>query len=331
VSSMGRREFVMLLGGAAAALPITARAQQAERMRRIGVLMSTAADDPEGRARIAAFLGGLQQLGWTHGRNAQIEVRWPRNDAEARQYAAELVALAPDVMLATGVYAGRLLQQETQTVPIVFVLVIDPVGAGFVARLARPGGNATGFSFSEYGVSGKWLELLKELAPGVTRAAVLRDPTDPAGIGQWGAIQSVAPSLGVELTPIGVRDASEIERGVAEFVGSPNSGLIVTAGGPVIVHRESIIASVATHRLPAVYWNRMYVAGGGLMSYGPETIDQYRRAAAYIDRILKGEKPADLPVQAPTKYELVINLKTAKALGITVPTTLLSRADAVIE
>src|SRR5262245_25434123 len=246
-------------------------------------------------------------------------------------YAAELVALAPDVMLATGVYAGRLLQQETQTVPIVFVLVIDPVGAGFVARLARPGGNATGFSFSEYGVSGKWLELLKELAPGVTRAAVLRDPTDPAGIGQWGAIQSVAPSLGVELTPIGVRDASEIERGVAEFVGSPNSGLIVTAGGPVIVHRESIIASAATYRLPAVYWNRMYVASGGLMSYGPETIDQYRRAAAYIDRILKGEKPADLPVQAPTKYELVINLKTAKALGITVPTTLLSRADEVIE
>src|SRR5262245_33091057 len=328
-SYIERRKFLALLGGAAAAWPIAARAQQPERMRRIGVLMSTAADDPEGRARIAAFLGGLQQLGWTHGRNAQIEVRWPRNDAEARQYAAEL--LAPDVMLATGVYAGRLLQQETQTVPIVFVLVLDPVGAGFVARLARPGGNATGFTFSEYGVSGKWLELLKELTPGVTRAAVLRDATDPAGIGQWGAIQSVAPSLGVELTPIGVRDAGEIERGVAEFVGSPNSGLIVTAGGPVIVHRESIIASATTYRLPAVYWNRMYVAGGGLMSYGPETIDQYRRAAAYIDRILKGEKPADLPVQAPTKYELVINLKTAKALGITVPTTLLSRADAVIE
>jgi putative ABC transport system substrate-binding protein len=241
-----------------------------------------------------------------------------------------LVALAPDVILATGVYAGRLLQ-ETQSVPIVFVLVNDPVGAGFVASLARPGGNATGFLFTEYGISGKWLELLKELAPGVTRAAVLRDATDPAGTGQWGAIQSVAPSLGVELTPIGVRNAGEIDRGVAEFARSSNSGLIVTAGGPVIVHRERIIATAATHRLPTVYWNRMYVAGGGLMSFGPETIDQYRRAAAYVDRILKGEKPADLPVQAPTKYELLINLKTAKALGLDVPTTLLARADEVIE
>ena len=254
---MRRREFITLLGGAAA-WPVAARAQQPERMRRIGVLMSTAADDPEGKARIAALLGGLQQLGWTDGRNAQIEVRWPRGDAEARQYATELVALAPDVILATGVYAGSLLQQETRIVPIVFVLVNDPVGAGFVASLARPGGNATGFSFVEYGVSGKWLELLKELAPGVTRAAVLRDATDPAGTGQWGAIQSVAPSRGVELTPIGVRNAGEIERGVAEFARSPNSGLIVTAGGPVIVHRERIIATAATHRLPAVYWNRMY-------------------------------------------------------------------------
>jgi putative ABC transport system substrate-binding protein len=273
----------------------------------------------------------MQQLGWTDGRNAQIEVRWPRSDAEARQYAAELVALAPDVILATGVYAGRLLQQETQTVPIVFVLVVDPVGAGFVASLARPGGNATGFLFTECGISGKWLELLKELAPGVTRAAVLRDATDPAGTGQWGAIQSVAPSLGVELTPIGVRNVGEIERGVAEFARSSNSGLIVTAGGPVIVHRERIIATAATHRLPAVYWNRMYVAGGGLMSFGPETIDQYGRAAAYVDRILKGEKPADLLVQAPTKYELLINLRTAKALGLDVPPTLLARADEVIE
>jgi putative ABC transport system substrate-binding protein len=324
-----RREFVTLLGGATA-WPMAARAQQAERSRRIGVLMSTAADDPEGRARIAAFLGGLQQLGWTDGRNAQIEVRWPRSDTEARQYAAELVALAPDVILATGVYAGRLLQ-ETQSVPIVFVLVNDPVGAGFVASLARPGGNATGFLFTEYGISGKWLELLKEFAPGVTRVAVLRDAIDPAGTGQWGAIQSVAPSLGVELTPIGVRNAGEIERGVAEFARSSNSGLIVTAGGPVIVHRERIIATAATYRLPAVYWNRMYVAGGGLMSFGPETIDQYRRAAAYVDRILKGEKPADLPVQAPTKYELLINLKTAKALGLDVPPTLLARADEVIE
>jgi putative ABC transport system substrate-binding protein len=331
MSDMKRREFITLIGGAAAAWPLAGRAQQSERVRRIGVLMSTAADDPEGRARIAAFLGGLQQLGWTDGHNAQIEIRWPRSDAEARQYAAELVALAPDVILATGVYAGRLLQQETQTVPIVFVLVVDPVGAGFVASLARPGGNATGFLFTEYGISGKWLELLKELAPDVTRAAVLRDATDPAGTGQWGAIQSVAPSLGVELTPIGVRNAGEIERGVAEFARSSNSGLIVTAGGPVIVHRERIIATAATHRLPAVYWNRMYVAGGGLMSYGPETIDQYRRAAGYVDRILKGEKPADLPVQAPTKYELVINLKTAKALSLDVPPALLSRADEVIE
>jgi putative ABC transport system substrate-binding protein len=328
-AQLKRRRFISLLGGAMV-WPIAARAQQAERPRRIGALMSTAADDPEGRARIAAFLGGLQQLGWTDGRNAQIEVRWPRSDAEARQYAAELVSLAPDVILATGVYAGRLLQ-ETQTVPIVFVLVADPVGAGFVASLARPGGNATGFLFTEYGISGKWLELLKELAPGVTRAAVLRDATDPAGTGQRGAIQSVAPSLGVELTPIGVRNAGEIERGVAEFARLSNSGLIVTAGGPVIVHRERIITMAATHRLPAVYWNRMYVAGGGLMSFGPETIDQYRRAAAYVDRILKGEKPADLPVQAPTKYELLINLKTAKALGLDVPPTLLARADEVIE
>jgi putative tryptophan/tyrosine transport system substrate-binding protein len=325
-----RREFISLFGGAAAAWPLAARAQQPERMRRIGVLMSTAADDPEGRARIVAFLGGLQQLGWTDGHNAQIEVRWPQGDADARQYAAELVALSPDVILATGVYAGRLLQ-ETQTVPVVFVLVNDPVGAGFVASLARPGGNATGFLFIEYGVSGKWLELLKELAPGVTRAAVLRDAADPAGTGQWGAIQSVAPSLGMELTPIGVRNVGEIERGLAEFARSPNSGLIVTSGGPVIIHRQRIIATAAIHRLPAVYWNRMYVAGGGLMSYGPETVDQYRRAAAYVDRILKGEKPADLPVQAPTKYELIINLKTAKALGIDVPPMLLARADDVIE
>jgi len=325
-----RREVITLLGGAAA-WPLVARAQQPERLRRIGVLMSTSPDDPEGKARIAAFLGAQQRLGWSDGRNAQIEIRWPQGEAEARRYATELVALASDVILATGVYAGRMLQQETQTIPIVFVLVFDPVGAGFVESLARPGGNATGFSFSEYAVSGKWLELLKELAPGVTRAAVVRDATDPAGTGQWGAIQSIAPSLGVELTPIGVRNAGEIERGITELARSPNSGLIVTAGGPVIVHRESIIATATRHRLPTVYWNRMYVAGGGLMSYGPETIDQYRRAANYVDRILKGEKPADLPVQAPTKYELLINLKTAKALGLDVPPTLLARADEVIE
>jgi putative tryptophan/tyrosine transport system substrate-binding protein len=327
---MRRREFIILLGGAAAAWPLSARAQQPERMRRIGVLMSTRADDPEGQTRIAAFLGGLQQLGWTDGRNVEINARWATGDAEGRKYAAELVALAPDVILGTGLYVGSL-QQVTQTVPIVFVLVADPVGAGFVASLARPGGNATGFSFSEYGISGKWLELLKQIAPSVTRVAVLRNPADPAGTGQWGAIQSVAPSFGVELIPLGVRDPSEIERAVTEFARGSNGGLIVVAGGLVIVHRELIIALAARHRLPAVYFNRMYVTGGGLISYGPENFDQYRRAASYVDRILKGEKPADLPVQAPTKYELLINLKTAKALGIEVPPTLLARADEVIE
>ena len=326
---MKRREFIALLGGAAAAWPLAAHGQQ-DRRRRIGVLMSTRADDPEGQTRIAAFLGGLQQLGWTDGRNVEINARWATGDAEGRKYAAELVALAPDVILGTGLYVGSL-QQVTQTVPIVFVLVADPVGAGFVASLARPGGNATGFSFSEYGISGKWLELLKQIAPSVTRVAVLRNPADPAGTGQWGAIQSVAPSFGVELIPLGVRDPSEIERAVTEFARGSNGGLIVVAGGLVIVHRELIIALAARHRLPAVYFNRMYVTGGGLISYGPENFDQYRRAAGYVDRILKGEKPADLPVQAPTKYELLINLKTAKALGLDVPPMLLARADEVIE
>jgi putative ABC transport system substrate-binding protein len=325
---MNRREFVALLGGAAA-WPLAARAQQ-DRRRRIGVLMSTRADDPEGQTRIAAFLGGLQQLGWTDGRNVEINTRWATGDAEGRKCAAELVALAPDVILGTGLYVGSL-QQATQTVPIVFVLVADPVGAGFVASLARPGGNATGFSFSEYGISGKWLELLKQIAPSVTRVAVLRNPAGPAGTGQWGAIQSVAPSFGVELIPLGVRDPSEIERAVTEFARGSNGGLIVVAGGLVIVHRELIIALAARHRLPAVYFNRMYVTGGGLISYGPENFDQYRRAAGYVDRILKGEKPADLPVQAPTKYELAINMKTAKALGLEIPPSLLARADEVIE
>ncbi len=323
---MKRRKFITLLGGAAA-WPLAARAQQPERMRRIGVLMSTRADDPEGQTRIAAFLGGLQQLGWTDGHNVEINTRWATGDAEGRKYAAELVALAPNVILGTGLYVGSL-QQATQTVPIVFVLVADPVGAGFVASLARPGGNVTGFSFSEYGINGKWLELLKQIAPSVTRVAVLRNP---AGTGQWGAIQSVAPSFGVELIPLGVRDPSEIERAVTKFARGSNGGLIVVAGGLVIVHREQIIALAARHRLPAVYFNRMYVTGGGLISYGPENFDQYRRAASYVDRILKGEKPADLPVQAPTKYELLINLKTAKALGLDVPPMLLARADDVIE
>jgi putative ABC transport system substrate-binding protein len=330
VVEIRRRQFITLLGGAAAAWPLAGRAQQGG-MRRIGVLMSTGADDPEGQARIAAFRTGLHQLGWTDGRNVQIDARWPTGGAEARKYAADLVALAPDVILATGVYAGSLLQEATQTVPIVFVLVADPVGAGFVASLARPGGNATGFSFSEYGISGKWLELLKETAPAVTRVAVLRDAADPAGTGQWGAIQSVAPSLGVELTPIGVRSAQEIERGIAEFVRSPKDGLIVTAGGPVIVHRDLILSLAAKHRLPAVYFNRMYPVASGLMSYGPDTVDQYRQATKYVDRILRGEKPAELPVQAPTRYDLVINLKTAKSLGLDVPLPLLGRADEVIE
>jgi putative ABC transport system substrate-binding protein len=327
---MRRREFIGLVG-CAAAVPLVARAQQGDRVRRIGVLMSTGADDPEGQARITAFLGGLQQLGWTDGRNAQIDIRWPKGSAEARKFAADLVALTPDVIVATGVHAGSLLQQETRTIPIVFVLVADPVGAGFVASLARPGGNVTGFSFSEYGISGKWLELLKQIAPRVTRVAVLRDSADPAGTGQWGAIQSVAPSFGVELTPISVRDPGEIERGITEFARSPNGGMIVTAGGPVIVHRAVILSLAEKHQLPAAYFNRMYPAAGGLLSFGPDTVDQYRRAPVYVDRILKGEKPADLPVQAPTRYELIINRKTAKALGLAIPSSLLATADEVIE
>ena len=301
-------------------------------MRRIGVLLNLAENDPEGKARLGAFLQGLQQLGWTIGRNVQIEYRWGAGDPDrTRGYAAELAALAPDVILAAGGSAVGSLLQATRTVPIVFTQTLDPVGGGFVDSLARPGGNATGFLTFEYSLSGKWLELLKQIIPGMTRAAVLRDAADPAGTGQWGAIQSVAPSFGVELSPVDVRDAGEIERAVTEFARGSNGGLIVVAGGLVIVHRELIIALAARHRLPAVYFNRTYVTGGGLISYGPENLDQYRRAASYVDRILKGEKPADLPVQAPTKFELVINLKTAKALGLDVPPSLLARADEVIE
>ena len=314
------------------AWPLAARAQQPERMRRIGVLMSLAADDPEAQARIAAFLQGLQQLGWTDGRNVRIDTRWGAGDADdIRKYAAELVALAPDVILATGAAAVGPLLQATRTVPIVFVNVADPVGAGFVDSLARPGGNATGFILFEYGMSAKWLELLKQIAPGVTRAAVIRDPAIAAGIGQFGAIQSVAPSVGVEVSPVNVRDAGEIERAVTAFARSSNGGLIVTGSALAVVHRDLIITLAARHKLPAVYFQRFFVTGGGLISYGPDIIDQYRRAAGYVDRILKGEKPADLPVQAPTKYELVINLKTAKALGLDVPPSLLARADEVIE
>jgi putative tryptophan/tyrosine transport system substrate-binding protein len=329
---MKRRYFITLLGGAVA-WPLAARAQQAERVRRIGILMAAASDDAEFQARMAAFLQGLAQLGWTDGGNVRIDTRWATTNADhLRRHAAELAALAPDVLVAaTGTATVAPLLQATRSVPIVFVPVIDPVGAGFVASLARPGGNATGFTMFEYGISAKWLELLKQIAPGVTRAAVLRDPAITGGIGQWGAIQSVAPSVGVGVSPVNVRDAGEIERGVTAFVRGSNGGLIVTGSASVTIHRDLIVTLAARHKLPAVYYERFFVAAGGLISYGPDFLDQYRRAAGYVDRILKGEKPADLPVQAPTKYELVINLKTAKALGLEVPTTLLARADEVIE
>jgi ABC-type uncharacterized transport system substrate-binding protein len=330
--ALKRREFITLLGGAAVAWPLAARAQQRERMRRIGVLMALAADDPEGQARLTAFVQGLQELGWTDGRNVQIDYRWPAGDAERiRRYAAELAALAPDIILAGGGAVVPSLLQATRTIPIVFTQTPDPVGAGFVESLARPGGNVTGFMLYEYGIGAKWLELLKEIAPHVTRAAVIRDPTIASGIGQWGAIQTAAPSFGVELRPVDVRDASEIERAVAAFARSANGGLIVAASTLAIVHREPIITLAARHKLPAVYANRFFVTGGGLISYGPDSVDPHRRAAGYVDRILKGEKAADLPVQAPTKYELVINLKTAKALGLELPVSVLGRADEVIE
>jgi putative tryptophan/tyrosine transport system substrate-binding protein len=326
-----RREFIGLLGGTAA-WPLIARAQQAERMRRIGVLMPGTADDAEYQARVGAFLQALALLGWTIGRNVRIDARWGAGNADdIRKYAAELVALAPDVILTTGDSTVGPLLRATRTVPIVFVVVPDPVGAGYVESLARPGGNTTGFIVFEYNLSGKWLELLKEIAPGVTRAAVLRDPANPSGTGQFGAIQSGASSLGVEVSPVNVRDAAEIERAVAAFAPAPNGGLIVTGSGLAVVHRDLIITLAARHKLPAVYFQRLFVTGGGLISYGADFIDQYRRAAGYVDRILKGEKPADLPVQAPTEYELVINLKTAKALGIAIPPTLLARAAEVIE
>jgi putative tryptophan/tyrosine transport system substrate-binding protein len=328
-----RREFITLLGGAAAAWPLAARAQQSERMRRIGVLIASAMDEPEFQARMAAFLQGLAQLGWTDGRNVRIDTRWATTNADdLRRHATELAALAPDVILsATGTATVAPLLQATRTVPIVFVIVIDPVGAGFVTSLARPGGNATGFLMFEYGLSGKWLELLKEIAPGATRAAVVRDSTIASGIGQFAAVQAVAPSLGVELSPVDARDAPEIERAVTTFARSGNGCLIVTASPVALRHRDLIITLAARHRLPAVYATRNFVTDGGLISYGPNLPDQYRLAAGYVDRILRGEKAADLPVQAPTKYELVINLKTAKALGLNLPPMLLARADEVIE
>ena len=331
---MRRRDFMTLSGGAAASLlgAVLARAQQPEQMRRIGVLMNAAADDPEDQAEVAAFQQVLQQLGWSDGRNVRFDIRWSENDVDLdRRYAAELVALMPDVVLASGTLSVAAFQHITRTLPMVFVRVSDPVGAGFVDSLARPGGNTTGFMLFEYSSSGKWLELLKQIAPTVTRAAILRDPANPAGIAQFGAIQAAAQSLGVEVSPISVRDAGEIERAVTAFARSANGGLIVTPSAGTSVHQDLIIALAARHRLPAVYAFRSNVTGGGLISYGVDHVDQFRRAATYVDRILKGEKPTDLPVQAPTKLELTINLKTAKALGLTVPQSILARADGVIE
>ncbi len=329
---MKRRDFITLLGGAAAAWPLAARAQQPARMRRIGVLMNLAADDPESQRRMTAFVQGLQQLGWTDGRNVRIETRWGAGDADRyRGYAAELVALAPDVILAATAAVTGAVRQATRTVPIVFVQVVDPVGAGFVDSLARPGGNATGFMQYEYGISGKWLELLKEIEPHLTRAAVIRDPADPAQIGQFAAIQAMAPSLGMVVSPVSGDDAAEIERAITAFARSSNGGLIVPGSALGTTHRNLIIMLAARHKLPAVYSNPVFVTDGGLISYGPDRVEQYRRAVGYVDRILRGEKAADLPVQAPTKYELTINLKTAKALGLEIPSSVLARADEVIE
>jgi putative tryptophan/tyrosine transport system substrate-binding protein len=329
---MKRRDFITLLGGAAAAWPLAAHAQQRERMRRIGVLLPATADDPQRQVWFGAFLQGLAQSDWIIDRNVQIDTRWATANVDAvRRHAAELAALAPDVILASGASTVGPLLQATRTVPIVFAAVADPVGAGFVNSLARPGGNATGFMAFEYSISGKWLELLKQIAPSVTRVAVLRDSSITSGIGQFGVIQAMAPLLMVEVSHVDVRDATEIERSLMSFARFSNGGLIITAGGLPYIHLNLIVKLAAQHRLPAVYFERAFVAAGGLMSYGPDLVDQFRRAAGYVDRILKGEKTADLPVQAPTKYELVINLKTAKALGLTVPDTLLARADGVIE
>jgi putative ABC transport system substrate-binding protein len=327
---MRRRQFIALLGGAAT-WPLVALAQQDQRVRRIGVLSALAEDDPESVARRPAFEQALKALNWTNGNNLRVDYRWAANDPERiRKLVEEIIALEPDVILLSGTSVVPPMMQATRTIPIVFVQVIDPVGSGFVKSLARPGGNITGFTPFEYSLAGKWVELLKQIAPYVTRAAVIRDPTRGYGIGQFAVVQAVAPSLGMELSPINAPDVSEIESAIAEFARSPNGGLVVTLGGTAI-HRDLIIALAAKHRLPAVYPHRYFVSGGGLISYGPDTIDQYRRAADYIDRILKGEKPADLPVQHPTKYDLVINLRTAKTLGLIVSPTLLARANEVIE
>jgi putative ABC transport system substrate-binding protein len=328
---MKRREVIGLIAGSAI-WPLAARAQQPERVRRIGVLAPGVASHPENQNRMAAFQQGLRELGWTDGRNLGIEYRWAGGGVDGmRSAAAELVALAPDVIFAVGSAVMGALHQATHTVPIVFAVVVDPVGAGYVDNLARPGGNVTGFLLFEYGIAGKWLELLKQIAPPVTRAAVMRDPSASGGIGQWAVIQAMGPSAGVELSLINIRDAGELERDITAFARLPNGGLIVTANPLATQHRELIIRLAGDRKLPAVYFERYFVAGGGLISYGPLIADQYRRAAGYVDRILKGEKPGDLPVQAPTKYDLAINLKTAKALGIDVPPALLARADEVIE
>ena len=329
---MRRRDFVKGIVGSAVVWPLAARAQQLDRMRRIGIFLPAAADDAVFQTRVGAFLQELQSLGWSIGRNVRIDTRWSAADAaQIRRHAAELAALAPDVILAFGSSTVGPMMQASRSVPIVFPGSVDPVAAGFVDSLARPGGNATGFINFEYSISAKWLELLKQIAPSVMRVAVLRDPTVHSGSGQLGSIQTVAPSFGVELRPVDVRDAGEIERAVTAFARSPNGGVIVTGSGPSIIHRDLIITLAARHRLPAVYFDPSMVAAGGLISYGPDFVNLFRQAAGYVDRILKGEKPADLPVQAPNKYELIINLKTAKALGLTIPPSVLARADEVIE
>jgi putative ABC transport system substrate-binding protein len=329
---MRRREFITLLGGAVAPWPLAARAQQREPLRRVAILEGIAKDTPGGQERYTAFLEAFEQLGWTSGRNVRIEVRWGEGDEAAiRKYAAELIALAPDVVVASGGAATEVMLKATHTIPIVFVIVPDPVGSGVVESLSQPGANATGFMMFEYNLCGKWLELLKEIAPSVTHAAVLRDPTFAYGIGQFAVIQSVAPSVGIEVSPIDLRGPAQIERAIATFAQRPNGGTILTASPPSAANVNLIIAAAAHYKLPAVYIQRPFVTAGGLISYGPNFADQYRRAADYVDRILKGEKPGDLPVQAPNKYELAINLKTAKALGLSVPQSLLARADEVIE
>jgi len=329
---MRRRDFVKAIASSSVAWPLAARAQQTDQFRRVGVLMNVSPEHPEGQPFVAAFRQALQQLGWTEGRNIRIDIRWGENDVERdRKYAAELVALAPDVILAAGTLSVTALQRASRTLPIVFVEVSDPVGAGVVTNLAHPGGSTTGFMLFEYSLSAKWIELLKQVAPNVGRAAVVRDATNPAGIAQFGAIRTTASSLGVDVSPIDIRDAGDIERSIADLARSPNAGLVVTPSAISSPHIAQIVTLAARYKLPAVYSDHFVAVRGGLMSYGPERIDQFRHAADYVDRILKGEKPANLPVQAPTKYELVINLKTAKALGLTIPPGLLAAADQVIE